>query len=343
MTMIADVLAGGTNILQSNNHKLEIERKVHYFNAQTQKVKDNKVIVTERLPTIEEVKAYDALVFTGSLSSVVAPAEEDEKWIIDLKDFIRKVYYNPTIHTKLIGICFGHQAIASALGGEVRGNPKIGQTGPMERFLEWGRCQGWVTSEGTRFFMEKFGYNEADVPLSIPLLQYHYDQVVKAPKNFLTLLSNEPLTGLCALSDFHRCLSFQGHPEFGEDFALTLGDYVQHYDPIKERQGLTVYDHQQLRLLSRENGVFEGVKGAKLAAHIIGFVLGDKLPREAISKALGISSRADDIPHAQAISYSSADFTAALKIITAKYAKSIGGIGSELDQEHDGFIKISET
>ena len=57
---------------------------------------------------------YDAYVITGSRSSVLDHTHT--LWIQQLLQFIQQAY---ACNSTLIGICFGHQAIALALGGAV--------------------------------------------------------------------------------------------------------------------------------------------------------------------------------------------------------------------------------
>lgn len=59
-----------------------------------------------------DLNAYDAFVCTGSKYSVY----DEVQWIKDLAQFTRQVY---EAGKKFIGICFGHQMIAHALGGKV--------------------------------------------------------------------------------------------------------------------------------------------------------------------------------------------------------------------------------
>ena len=42
--------------------------------------------------------------------------DEDQPWIVQLKILLVDIYKNYP-HVKLVGICFGHQMIAAALGG----------------------------------------------------------------------------------------------------------------------------------------------------------------------------------------------------------------------------------
>ena len=60
-----------------------------------------------------DIDECDAYLITGSKAS----SYDDEQWIHDLKKFIQSLNKNKK---KLIGICFGHQIIAEALGGSVK-------------------------------------------------------------------------------------------------------------------------------------------------------------------------------------------------------------------------------
>ena len=63
----------------------------------------------ERPASIDEC---DAWLITGSPCSVY----EDLPWIAVLEDFIRNAYAS---HRPQVGVCFGHQIVAQALGGHV--------------------------------------------------------------------------------------------------------------------------------------------------------------------------------------------------------------------------------
>jgi len=50
-----------------------------------------------------------------------------EPWIVQAEDLVRALVARGV---PLLGICFGHQLIAQALGGEVRPNPRVGRSAP---------------------------------------------------------------------------------------------------------------------------------------------------------------------------------------------------------------------
>jgi GMP synthase (glutamine-hydrolysing) len=58
----------------------------------------------------------DAFVMTGSSSSVT----ERAPWMLRAEELLRDIV---AARVRLLGICFGHQMIAQALGGEVKRNP----------------------------------------------------------------------------------------------------------------------------------------------------------------------------------------------------------------------------
>lgn len=84
-------------------------------------VDDFDVQEKQEYPTIEALQSvYDGVVVMGSFSS----AHEDEPWILKLIDFIQKISsIGASSENKkiipVVGICFGHQIIARALGGKV--------------------------------------------------------------------------------------------------------------------------------------------------------------------------------------------------------------------------------
>lgn len=65
----------------------------------------------------KDITAFDGVIITGSPASV----HDDMPWVAPLLDQIREAFQS---ETPIFGACFGHQAIAVALGGGVTHNPK---------------------------------------------------------------------------------------------------------------------------------------------------------------------------------------------------------------------------
>jgi GMP synthase-like glutamine amidotransferase len=137
---------------------------------------------------------YDAYLITGSPAGVYDPLP----WIEPLSDFIRAAKTS-----KMVGICFGHQMMAQALGGHVEKSAK-GWGAGLHRYAivrrEW-----WMDGE-----------TEVAIPAS------HQDQVVIQPPN-TEIVASSAFTPHAALAWTDRpAISFQFHPEFAPAFAKTL-------------------------------------------------------------------------------------------------------------------------
>jgi GMP synthase (glutamine-hydrolysing) len=81
--------------------------------------------IDARLPLPPGLDRAGALVLTGSPSSVT----ERAGWMLQLEAFLRQVVAQ---QTPVLGICFGHQILAQALGGEVIRNPRGREIGTIE-------------------------------------------------------------------------------------------------------------------------------------------------------------------------------------------------------------------
>jgi GMP synthase (glutamine-hydrolysing) len=121
----------------------------------------------------------DGWLITGSKHG----AYEDHPWIPPLESFIRAVYANGR---PLVGICFGHQIIAQALGGKV------------EKFRG-----GWAVGQ-TRYEIEG---------KTLDLNAWHQDQVVDLPQDATVIGSND-FCANAALLYGNRAYTIQPHPEF---------------------------------------------------------------------------------------------------------------------------------
>ncbi len=92
---------------------------------------------------------FDALFITGSRHS----AYQDLDWIHALKQFIQKSFGQIVF----IGICFGHQILAEALGGQVSKNPlgwEVGVTDihiPSNEYIDASVLVGYLHSHELAF------------------------------------------------------------------------------------------------------------------------------------------------------------------------------------------------
>ncbi len=144
----------------------------------------------------QDIDEVDGYLITGSKSSVY----EEKEWIHALADFVKRLH---AAKKKFVGICFGHQMVAHALGGKTEKSDK-----------GWG-----VGVHGASFSSQPDWHDGADNDFK--LLVSHQDQVVElAP-------GSEVLAG----SDFcehavtqlgQHILTFQGHPEFVHRYSETL-------------------------------------------------------------------------------------------------------------------------
>ena len=173
---------------------------------------------------IDEVDAY---LMTGSKSSVY----EDQPWIIELMAFIRALNAR---HKKLLGICFGHQLVAQALGGKTEKSAK-----------------GWGVGLHThRFATAPSWHDQGDVDLHI--LVSHQDQVVVVPDSARVLAGSEFCeNAVCQIGN--HILTFQGHPEFVPAYSREL------LSIRRERIGEAVYAAGMASL----SGVHQGQRVAR--------------------------------------------------------------------------------
>ena len=150
--------------------------------------------------------AHEACLITGSPAGVYEPLP----WIAPLCDFIRSAR-----HSKMVGICFGHQAMAQALGGHVEKSDKGWGAGLHHYSIV--RPEPWMDGDAAA---------RIDVPAS------HQDQVVIQPPNTEVAAASDftPFAGL-AWTD-RPAISFQFHPEFSLGFAKALIE--QRYDIVPD-------------------------------------------------------------------------------------------------------------
>jgi len=141
--------------------------------------------------------AAEGWLITGSRHG----AYEDHPWIPPLEDLVRAIVASGR---PLVGICFGHQIVAQALGGRV------------EKFEG-----GW--SVGRHLYRMETGE-------TLALNAWHQDQVVQPPGHARTIAQSD-FTRHAALRIGDTVLTWQPHPEFGR--AEVAGLIAHRSDPVE--------------------------------------------------------------------------------------------------------------
>lgn len=144
--------------------------------------------------------AFDGLLIGGSPASVHDPAP----WIARLSALIRAAAGK----TPMAGVCFGHQAIAQALGGRVGANPG-----------------GWVLGTVDLALTDPAPWT--DGPETIRIAAAHNEQVLVPPPG-ATVMGRSTGCPVAAYRIGDRVFCTQHHPEMTQGFIAAL---VEHLAP----------------------------------------------------------------------------------------------------------------
>jgi len=143
----------------------------------------------------ERLDAHDGWIVSGSRRSTY----EDEPWIHDLEDLVRRIVAE---RRRLVGICFGHQMTAQALGGLVE---------PAE--VGWG--------VGVKAFDVVAAPAWMEPVEDFTILMSHRDQVTRLPEGAELIASADYCpVGAYRIDDHVFCV--QGHPEFVPELSRIL-------------------------------------------------------------------------------------------------------------------------
>jgi GMP synthase-like glutamine amidotransferase len=117
---------------------------------------------------------------------------DDEPWIADCEDVMRAAIAD---EIPFVGICFGHQLLAQALGGRVE-----------------KAADGWGVG------VQRYDVCEAIGPMrpaanQFALLASHQDQVVEVPSD-ARVIASAPYCPVAGLAVGDRMWTVQAHPEF---------------------------------------------------------------------------------------------------------------------------------
>jgi len=142
----------------------------------------------------------EAVLITGSSAGVY---DTHYAWMEPLRQFIRGAYANKT---PMLGICFGHQIVADALGGDVRKSEK-----------------GWGLGRHVYAVKSRPAHIGGKLP-EFAIACSHQDQVIAPPPEAEVFLSSDftPNAGLVYRNG--ATMSLQSHPEFQDDYTIALAE-----------------------------------------------------------------------------------------------------------------------
>jgi len=161
----------------------------------------------------ENIDVCDAYMTSGSKFGV----NDELPWIGELEEFVRRLYRQ---EKAFVGICFGHQLIAKALGGKVERSEKGWGIGVSSCQLL--KHRNWMQPRKNQ----------------VNLIVSHQDQITHLPPNTQVLLGND----FCPYSMIQlgtHFLGLQGHPEFSHKYCHALmKSRKEAISPPSLRQGI---------------------------------------------------------------------------------------------------------
>lgn len=181
-------------ILQTGHAPDEIQAQLGDYDAMFGRFLADEGFTFETFNVVDmnfpaNVRSCDGWLITGSKHG----AYEDHAFIPPLEDFIRNAQ---AADVPMVGVCFGHQIIAQALGGQV-----IKFDG------------GWAVGRQTY----QWGDDE------IALNAWHQDQVVALPAGAQAIAYNDFCENAAVVYG-RQAFTVQPHPEFGDQMIAGLAD-----------------------------------------------------------------------------------------------------------------------
>eukprot|EP00884_Botryococcus_braunii_P009876 jgi/Botrbrau1/18890/Bobra.177_2s0048.1 len=199
---------------------------------------DTFYVCDAQLPSDAQLQSYNGIVITGSKHD----AHGEDGWIKELRELMGKAAGRGQ---RILGICFGCQLLAIALGG-LSGRAGINELGTKV-------LQAEPSLQQMRYGA---GYRTGD---RFPIVESHQDAISRLPSGAVLLAKsgNTPVE-MWALSD--NVLGIQGHPEFSSEFTQALLRYrldlgiltaqqVEAAEAALEHQPVSVEESERMRRL----------------------------------------------------------------------------------------------
>lgn len=168
----------------------------------------------------EQLDGYDGIIITGSPASV----RDSDPWVARLLQTIRDAF---GAKIPLFGACFGHQAIALALGGKIADNPNGWSFGLVETEVQ--SPKQWMRSLGSKF--NQFAA---------------HNEVVEVPPDNAEVLTTAPGVACNGFAIGTGVYTTQNHPEISRGFFTALLDEYENKLPTdvmkKARQSMSRQD-----------------------------------------------------------------------------------------------------
>ncbi|KAJ0116655.1 hypothetical protein J7T55_009805 [Diaporthe amygdali] len=186
--------------------------------------------------TIPDPSSYELVILSGGYVNLLE--DEQPKWVLDVLEMIRQIA-GGNLQTKLLGICWGHQAIHRALGGRLAWVGEKHRNGVQDIQL---------SPAGQKFFHRN----------SLLLHKYHIRYVPELAPDFTTLSEDSEIT----LASLGKILTFQGQPELTCEISKTL----------IEKAGGT-YERRDRSKLSRDGVVLDDISTPHDGSEVWGEIL----------------------------------------------------------------------
>ncbi|KTG26891.1 GMP synthase [Haloferax profundi] len=163
---------------------------------------------------------FDVVVVTGSYARVA----DRDPWAVHLQQYVRK---RVETGRPLLGVCFGHQLLADALGGEVERLP-TGAAGYRTLSLtDGGRAHPAFV----------------DVPDTFDTFLWHVDHVTRLPDEATVLARDGDTIQAFALTN-HPVMGIQFHPEVTPRMARKLAEGADGASPPSDDVYETLTDER---------------------------------------------------------------------------------------------------